>query len=87
MAQKEGFRLIVDLTRLDVPYLRTVIAASEKFLLQDAATASRFVEAVSEGMILKSSEQRRKHQILAKYLRVSDKNRQWLGKVANLPAT
>jgi NitT/TauT family transport system substrate-binding protein len=79
MAQKEGYRLIVDLTRLDVPYLRTVIAASEKFLQQDPVTVSRFVEAVSEGIQFYKNPINREEsiKILAKYLRVSlDKNRE-----------
>jgi NitT/TauT family transport system substrate-binding protein len=78
MAQKDGYRLIVDLTRLDVPYLRTVIAASEKFLQQDPLTVSRFVEAVSEGIQFykNPANQEESIRILAKYLRVSlDKNR------------
>jgi len=78
MAQKEGFRLIVDLTRLDVPYLRTVIAASDKYLLQGRVTVSRFVEAVAEGMQFYKNPANKEEniKILAKYLRVSlDKNR------------
>ncbi len=72
MAQKEGFRLIVDLTRLDVPYLRTVIATSEKFLHQDAWTVSKFVEAVSEGIEFYRDKANKDEsiRILAKYLRV-----------------
>lgn len=79
MAQKEGYRLIVDLTRLDIPYLRTVIAASEKFLQQEPATAVRFVEAVSEGIQFykNPANQQESIRILAKYLRVSlDKQRE-----------
>ncbi len=78
MAQKEGFRLIVDLTRLDVPYLRTVIAASEKFLQQEPATVSRFLEAVSEGLQYYKDPANKEDniKIIAKYLRVPlDKNR------------
>ncbi len=81
MAQKEGFRLIVDLSRLDIPYLRTVIAASDKFLQQDPGTALRFVEAVSEGMQFyrNPANQEEGLRILAKYLRASmDKNRAML---------
>jgi ABC-type nitrate/sulfonate/bicarbonate transport system substrate-binding protein len=79
MAQKEGYRLIVDLARLDVPYLRTVIAASEKFLQQEPGTVARFVEAVSEGIQFykNPANQEESVRILAKYLRVSlDKQRE-----------
>ncbi|MBI4524766.1 MAG: ABC transporter substrate-binding protein [Deltaproteobacteria bacterium] len=81
MAQKEGFRLIVDLTRLDVPYLRTVIAVSEKNLHQDAGTVTRFVEAVSEGIQFYREKANREEsiRILGKYLRVPlDKGRAML---------
>ncbi len=78
MAEKEGFRLIVDLTSLDVPYLRTVIAVSEKSLVQDTLTLTRFVEAVSEGIEFYRNKNNKEEniKILAKYLRTPlEKNR------------
>jgi ABC-type nitrate/sulfonate/bicarbonate transport system substrate-binding protein len=78
MAQKEGFRLIVDLTPLNVPYLRTVIAVSEKSLVQDTVTLTRFVEAVSQGIEFYTNKNNKEEniRILAKYLRVPlEKNR------------
>ena len=78
MAAKEGMKLLVDLRALDVPYLRSVVAVTEKSLQQDTATVSRFVEAVSEGIQFykNPANQEESIMILAKYLRVSlDKNR------------
>ena len=78
MAQKEGFRLIVDLTPLNVPYLRTVIAVSEKSLVQDTVTLTSFVEAVSQGIEFYRNKSNKEEniRILAKYLRVPlEKNR------------
>jgi NitT/TauT family transport system substrate-binding protein len=78
MAAKKGMKALVDLANLDVPYLRSVVAVTEKSLQQDHANVSRFVEAVSEGILFYKNPANREESIrvLAKYLRVSlDKNR------------
>jgi hypothetical protein len=43
MATKAGYKLLVDLAPLDVPYLRNVVAVSQKALREDSATIARFV--------------------------------------------
>src|SRR5262244_3365695 len=78
MAAKEGFKLIVDLTPLDVPYLRNIVAVSEKSLREEPRVVSKFVEALTEGMLFyrNSANKEENIRILAKYLRVPlDKNR------------
>lgn len=78
MAAKEGYKLLVDLTPLDVPYLRNVVAVSEKSLREDSRTVARFVEALSEGMHFYRNKANKEEslRILAKYLRLPlDKNR------------
>jgi NitT/TauT family transport system substrate-binding protein len=78
MAAKEGYKLIVDLAPLDVPYLRNIVAVSEKSLREDPRTISKFVEALSEGIQFYRNKANKEEnmRILAKYLRVSiDKNR------------
>jgi hypothetical protein len=62
MAAKEGYKLLVDLAPMDVPYLRNIVAVSEKSLRED----SRFVAALAEGMQFN----RNKSKIWAKYLRM-----------------
>jgi hypothetical protein len=72
MAAKEGYKLLVDLAPMDVPYLRNIVAVSEKSLREDSRTVSRFVAALAEGMQFN----RNKSKILAKYLRLPlEKNR------------
>jgi NitT/TauT family transport system substrate-binding protein len=78
MAAKEGFKLIVDLAPLDVPYLRNIVAVSEKSLRDDSRTIAKFVEALSEGMQFYRNKANKEEnmRILARYLRVPlDKNR------------
>jgi NitT/TauT family transport system substrate-binding protein len=72
MATKAGYKLLVDLAPLDVPYLRNVVAVSQKALREDSATIARFVEALSEGMRYYRDQTHREEslRILAKYLRV-----------------
>jgi len=72
MATKAGYKLLVDLAPLDVPYLRNVVAVSQKALREDSATIARFVEALSEGMRYYRDQTNREEslRILAKYLRV-----------------
>jgi ABC-type nitrate/sulfonate/bicarbonate transport system substrate-binding protein len=70
MAAKEGYKLLVDPAPMDVPYLRNIVAVSEKSLREDSRTVSRFVAALAEGMQFKSQqvEQGRKHQDLGQVL-------------------
>jgi NitT/TauT family transport system substrate-binding protein len=78
LATKAGYKLLVDLAPLDVPYLRNVVAVSEKALRDEAATIARFVEALSEGMRGYRDKANREENlhILAKYLRLPlEKNR------------
>jgi ABC-type nitrate/sulfonate/bicarbonate transport system substrate-binding protein len=78
MAAKEGFKLIVDLAPLDVPYLRNIVAVSERSLREDPRMVSKFVEALSEGIQFYRNKANKEEnlRILAKYLRVPlDKNR------------
>ena len=78
MAAKEGYKLLVDLAPLDVPYLRNIVAVAEKSLREDSATVARFVAALAEGMQFNRNKANKDEsmRILAKYLRVPlDKNR------------
>jgi ABC-type nitrate/sulfonate/bicarbonate transport system substrate-binding protein len=78
MAAKEGFKWLVDLAPLDVPYLRNIVAVSEKSLRDDPRTVAKFVEALAEGMQFYRNKGNKEEniRILAKYLRMPlDKNR------------
>jgi NitT/TauT family transport system substrate-binding protein len=77
-AAKEGYKLLVDLAPLDVPYLRNIVAVSEKSLRDDARTVARFVAALTEGMQFYRNKANKDDsmKILAKYLRLPlEKNR------------
>jgi NitT/TauT family transport system substrate-binding protein len=50
MAAKEGYKLLVDLAPLDVPYLRNIVAVSDKSLREDSRTVARFVAALAQGI-------------------------------------
>ena len=59
MAAKEGYKLLVDLAPMDVPYLRNIVAVSEKSLREDSRTVSRFVAALAEGMQFNRNKSKR----------------------------
>jgi len=42
MAAKEGYKLLVDLAPMDVPYLRNIVAVSEKSVREDSRTVSQY---------------------------------------------
>ena len=78
MAAKEGYKLLVDLAPMDVPYLRNIVAVSEKSLREDSRTVSRFVAARAEGMQFNRNKSNKEEsiKILVKYLRMPlEKNR------------
>jgi NitT/TauT family transport system substrate-binding protein len=78
LAAKEGYKLLVDLAPLDVPYLRNIVAVSDKSLREDSPTVARFVAALAQGIqyYRNIANKEDSMRILAKYLRVPlDKNR------------
>lgn len=78
LAAKEGYRLLVDLAPLDVPYLRNIVAVSEKSLREDSRMVARFVAALTDGIQFYRNKLNRDDsmRILAKYLRLPlEKNR------------
>jgi NitT/TauT family transport system substrate-binding protein len=78
LAAKEGYHLLVDLAPLDVPYLRNIVAVSEKSLRDDSPTVARFVAGLAEGMQFYRNKGNKEDsmKILAKYLRLPlEKNR------------
>lgn len=78
LAAKEGYKLLVDLAPLDVPFLRNIVAVSDKSLRDDSKTVARFVEALAEGIQSYRNKTNKEDnlRILAKYLRLPlDKNR------------
>ncbi len=72
LAAKEGYRLLVDLAPLDVPYLRNIVAVSEKTLRDDSRTVARVVAGLAEGMQFYRNKANKDDsmKILAKYLRL-----------------
>jgi ABC-type nitrate/sulfonate/bicarbonate transport system substrate-binding protein len=58
MAAEEGYKLLVDLAPMDVPYLRNIVAVSEKSLREDSRTVSRFVVALLKGCSLIATSRR-----------------------------
>ena len=78
LAAKEGFKFLVDLAPLDVPYLRNTAAVSERSLRDDPRTVAKFVEAFGEGIQFYRNKANKEEslRILAKYMRLPlDKNR------------
>jgi NitT/TauT family transport system substrate-binding protein len=78
LAAQKGFKLLVDLAPLDVPFLRNIVAVSEKSLREDGRTVAKFVGALAEGIQFYRNKANKEEniRILAKYLRLPlDKNR------------
>src|ERR1043166_8293879 len=78
LAAKEGFKFLVDLAPLDVPYLRNVAAVSERYLRDEPRTIAKFVEAFGEGTQFYRNKANKEEsmRILARYMRLPlDKNR------------
>ncbi len=78
LAAKDGYKLLVDLAPLDVPYLRNIVAVSDKSLREDSRTVARFVAALAQGIQYYRNIANKEDtmRVLAKYLRVPlDQNR------------
>jgi len=83
MAAKVGYKLLVDLTPVDVPYLCNIVAMSERSPREDAGRVARFIAALADRMQFNRSKSNKDEsmRILAKYVWVPlDRNRAMIEK-------
>lgn len=72
-AKKLGFRILADMADLGLNYQHEAIASSEQWLAERPDTARRFLKAFIAGIHLWMTDEKRTKEILAKRLRIKDK--------------
>ena len=72
-AQKLGYRVLVDLPSLKIPYQFIGIATTRSYLKQNRQVAINFMKAIIEALALMKTDQEGTQAVLAKYLQLDTK--------------
>jgi ABC-type nitrate/sulfonate/bicarbonate transport system substrate-binding protein len=72
-AKKMGYQILGDMADLGLPYQHETVATTEKFLKERPETARRFLRAFIAGIHLWMTDEKKTKEILAKRLKINDK--------------
>jgi NitT/TauT family transport system substrate-binding protein len=72
-AKKLGYNVLGDMADLELPYQHETIATTDRFLKERPETARKFLRAFIAGIRLWMTDDRKTKEILAKRLRIKDK--------------
>ncbi len=70
-ARKMGFRLLVDASKLDIPYSSSFIVVRKDYLDKNRETIVNFIKGYIEGLLYYKTRKEESLKILSKYLRLS----------------
>lgn len=86
VAEREGFHQLADVGALGLPFLHNGIAASRRYIRENADTVKRYVKSQIESVHLMKTDRQASIAVLAKYLRQT-KNKTILEKSYDLSAS
>lgn len=72
-AKKLGYNILADMADLGLPYQHETVATTERFLKERPEAARKFVRAFIAGIHLWMTDEKKTAEILAKRLRITDK--------------
>ena len=72
-AKKMGYQILGDMADLGLPYQHETVATTDKFLKERPETARRFLRAFIAGIHLWMTDEKKTKEILAKRLKINDK--------------
>ena len=90
-AARQGFKVLVDLSELDIPYASTVFITTRSFLNSKTDTVRKFAKAYTEGIALYKSNPQLGIETLKKYLKLDDSEvlsetyKYWSGRMEKVP--
>jgi ABC-type nitrate/sulfonate/bicarbonate transport system substrate-binding protein len=73
VAQKAGFKILFDMSRLGVDYVASGLGIKKSFLASNRAEAKQFVMAMIEGAKILTTDEEFSLRVLAKHTRISDR--------------
>ena len=71
-ARKEGFRMLVDVTKMGLAYPFNALVTTDTYIAKDRAIVQKTVRALVEGIKYMKANREKTVDIIAKYTRVSD---------------
>lgn len=73
MARKKGFPLLIDASRLRVPYTSAVIVTRKSFLQAERPVAVNFMKGLIEAIAYYKTHKEESFKVMSKYLRIQDR--------------
>lgn len=73
LAQKLGFRVILDITAMKIPFAATVLASSRNTIARKQPELTKFMHAYAEAVHYFLTNQEGASQVMAKYTKVTDR--------------
>jgi NitT/TauT family transport system substrate-binding protein len=74
VAQKAGFKMIFDMTRLGVDYISSGLGVKKSFIATNRAEVKQFVMAMIEGVKTLTSDEEFALRVLTKHTRIADRD-------------
>ena len=73
MARKKGFPLLIDASRLRVPYTSAVIVTRKSFIQAQRPVAVNFMKGLIEAIAYYKTHKEESFKVMSKYLRIQDR--------------
>ncbi|HEX9146910.1 MAG TPA: ABC transporter substrate-binding protein, partial [Candidatus Binatia bacterium] len=72
-AKKMGFNILADMADLGLPYQHETVATTDRFIKEHPETVRKFLRAFVAGIHLWMTDEKRTKEVLAKRLRIKEK--------------
>jgi ABC-type nitrate/sulfonate/bicarbonate transport system substrate-binding protein len=71
-AKKQGYRILVNVAELGIPYPQQVIETTDRFIAENPQTVKNFLKGFTEGVHYAAAHREETKKIIAKYLKIND---------------
>jgi NitT/TauT family transport system substrate-binding protein len=73
MARKKGFPLLIDPSRLKIPYTSAVVVTRRSFIQANRPVAVNFMKGLIEGICYYKTHKEQSFKVMSKYMRIEDR--------------
>jgi ABC-type nitrate/sulfonate/bicarbonate transport system substrate-binding protein len=73
MARKKGFPLLIDASRLKIPYTSAVVVTRRSFIQANRPVAVNFMKGLIEGICYYKTHKEQSFRVMSKYMRIQDR--------------
>jgi ABC-type nitrate/sulfonate/bicarbonate transport system substrate-binding protein len=73
MARKKGFPLLIDASRLKIPYTSAVVVTRKSFIQANRPVVVNFMKGLIEGICYYKTHKEQSFKVMSKYMRIQDR--------------